>query len=227
MSRERIPEGPFADTRRMLEVHAMFRQQFDPVPALIASVTPNDRERTDVVADHIQFLCAFLHEHHTLEDKFLWPRLKNRGTQEVADISLLMEDHHSTLAQILDEVDGQLRAWRRSATSQHGSVLAQSIRQLLPALFDHMSLEESKALPVIEQHVSADEWERMAEAGREHFSQEDLIVAVGMITCAKLESPPEMPLSPFEQQALQAYMSYAERIHGPDIHIAIKRSLER
>src|ERR1700755_264843 len=153
MSRERIPEGPFADTRRMLEVHAMFRQQFDAVPPLIASVKSNDRERTDVVADHIQFLCAFLHEHHTLEDKFLWPRLKNRGTEEVAEITLLMEDHHSSLARILDQVDDQLRAWRSSAASQHASVLAQSIGQLLPALSDHMSLEESRALPAIERHI--------------------------------------------------------------------------
>jgi hemerythrin-like domain-containing protein len=227
MSRERIPEGPLADTRKMFEVHAMFRQQFRPVPALIAGVAPNDRERTDVVADHIQFLCAFLHEHHTLEDEFLWPRLKNRGTEEVTEISVLMEDHHASMARILDQVDDELRAWRGSAGAQHGSALAQTIGQLLPALLDHMSLEESRALPVIERHISADEWERMAEAGRGHFSQEDLILAIGMITCAKLESPPEIPLSPFEQQALEAYMPYAERVHGPDIHIDIKRSLER
>src|ERR1700710_3114974 len=103
MTREKIPEGPYADTRRMLEVHAMFRREFAPVPALIAGVPPDDQERTDVVADHIQFLCTVLHEHHTLEDEFLWPKLKNRGAEEVAAISLLMESQHAGMARVLEQ----------------------------------------------------------------------------------------------------------------------------
>jgi hemerythrin-like domain-containing protein len=225
MSRERIPERPFADTRRMLEVHAMFRQQFLAVPALIAAVAPNDRERTDVMATHIQFLCGFLHEHHTLEDEFLWPTLKTRGAEEAAEISLLMEEHHSGIARLLDRLDNELRAWRGSASSQHAAAVAQTIGQLLPLLLDHMSLEESRALPVIERHIFADEWEQMAEAGRRHFSPDDLALAVGMITCAKLGSAPEAPLSPFEQQALQAYMSYAGQVHGPGNHAGTQSSL--
>jgi hemerythrin-like domain-containing protein len=227
MSREPIPEGPFADTRKMLEVHAMFRQQFLSVPALIAGVAPNDRDRTNVVADHIKFMCAFLHEHHSLEDEYLWPRLKNRGAEDVAEIALLMEDHHSDMARILDRLDDELRVWRDSTGSQHRSALAQTMEQLLPVLIDHMSLEESRALPVIEKHISAAEWERLAEAGREHFSPDDLMLALGMIVCAKLESAPDTPLIPFEQQGLQVYMSYAERVHGPDIHVEIKRSLSQ
>jgi hemerythrin-like domain-containing protein len=220
MSKERIPDGPYADTAKMFEVHAMFKQQFLPVPALIASVAPNDPARMDVVADHIQFLCAFLHEHHSLEDKFLWPRLTNRGAKEVGEISLQMEDQHAGMARILDQLDDDLQAWRSSAGSQHGSALAQTIAELLPALLDHMSLEESRALPVIERHITADEWDRMAEAGREHFSQDDLMLAVGMISRAKLESSPDTPLSPFEEQTLQIYASYAGRVHGPDSDIS-------
>ena len=225
MSREPIPEGPFADTRKMLEVHAMFRQQFLSVPALIAGVAPNDRERTDVVADHIRFMCVILHEHHSVEDKFLWPWLKNRGTDDVAEIAVLMEDQHSDMTHILDRVDDQLRGWRDSVGSQQGPALAQTMEQLLPVLMDHMSLEESRALPVIEKHISAAEWERVGEAGRGHFSLEDLMLALGMIACAKLESAPDTLLIPFEQQGLKAYLSYAERVYGPDKHAEIKRSL--
>jgi hemerythrin-like domain-containing protein len=220
MSRERIPDGPYADTAKMLEVHAMFRQQFLPVPALIAGVAPNDEARMGVVADHIQFLCSFLHEHHSLEDKFLWPRLKNRGAEEVGEISLLMEEHHAGMARILDQLDDDLQAWRGSAGSQHGSALAHTIEQLLPALLDHMSLEESRALPAIEKHITADEWDRMADAGREHFSQDDLMLALGMISRAKLERFPDAPMSPIEEQTLQIYVSYAERVHGPDSGIS-------
>ncbi|HEY3597603.1 MAG TPA: hemerythrin domain-containing protein [Paraburkholderia sp.] len=211
----------------MLDVHATFRREFLPVPALIAGVPPDDQERTDIVADHIQFLCAILHEHHTVEDEFLWPKLKNRGAEEVVGISLLMEGHHSGMARILDQMNSELRAWRGSAGSQHGPALVQTTNQLLPALLDHMSLEESGALPVIERHVTADEWQQMAEAGRKHFSQEELALAIGMITSTRLESAAQMPLSPFEQQSLQVFLRYAERVHGPDSHIGIKRWQER
>ncbi|WP_083615355.1 hemerythrin domain-containing protein [Paraburkholderia sp. SOS3] len=215
MSRETTPEGPYADTRTMLDVHAMFRREFRRAPALVDGVLPDDRPRTDVVAGHIHFLCAILHAHHTLEDEFLWPRLKDRGSAETAEISLLMENHHSDIATIVARINDELQSWRSGAGSQHRSALSQAIRQLIPALLDHMSLEESRAFPAIEQHVTAAEWERMHEAARSHFSQDDLLLAKGMITCAKLESAPEASVSPFEQQALQMYVPYAERVHGP------------
>ncbi|APR38684.1 hypothetical protein BTO02_24940 [Paraburkholderia sp. SOS3] len=199
----------------MLDVHAMFRREFRRAPALVDGVLPDDRPRTDVVAGHIHFLCAILHAHHTLEDEFLWPRLKDRGSAETAEISLLMENHHSDIATIVARINDELQSWRSGAGSQHRSALSQAIRQLIPALLDHMSLEESRAFPAIEQHVTAAEWERMHEAARSHFSQDDLLLAKGMITCAKLESAPEASVSPFEQQALQMYVPYAERVHGP------------
>jgi hemerythrin-like domain-containing protein len=211
----------------MLEVHAMFRREFLLVPALVAGVAPDDRERTDVVADHVQFMCAVLHEHHSLEDEFLWPKLKNRGAEEVVGISLLMEGHHSDIARILDEMNNELRGWRGSAGSLHGPAVLEKIEQLLPPLLDHMSLEESRALPVIERHVTADEWEGMAAAGIARFSQEDLAVALGMVTSARLESSAEIPLSPFEQESLQVFVRYADRVHGPGSHIGIKRWLGR
>jgi hemerythrin-like domain-containing protein len=227
MATEKIPAGPYAETQRMLEVHAMFRREFSAVPVLVAGVAPDDQERADIVADHIQFLCAVLHEHHTLEDEFLWPRLKNRGADEVAEISLLMERQHSAMAHILEQMNDELRAWHGNAGSQHGPALVQTIEQLLSALLDHMSVEESQALPVIERHVTADEWQQMIEEGRKSFSQEDLALLVGMVTCARLESLAQEPQSPFEQQCLQVFVPYSERVHGPDRHIGIKRWLDR
>jgi hemerythrin-like domain-containing protein len=227
MSRERIPEGPLADSRGMLEVHAMFRWEFHLLPALIAGVAPGDQKRTDVVADHVQFMCTILHAHHTLEDEFLWPRLKNRGAEEVVETSLLMESHHSDIARILDQLNNELHAWRNSGGSLRGADLLQTVKQLLPALFDHMSLEESRALPVIEKHITASEWQQMAEAGAGHVSEEERALAVGMITCAKLESSAQTPLSPFEQQSLQVFVPYAERVHGRDSHVGIKLWLDR
>jgi hemerythrin-like domain-containing protein len=222
MNRERVPEGPHPDTRSMLDVHAMFRQEFLLIPGLIVGVPPGDQQRTEVVADHIQFMCTILHAHHTLEDEFLWPKLKNRGAEEVVELALLMEGHHSEIARIIEQLNNELRAWRGSAGSLHGLAFPQTVEALLTALLDHMSLEESRALPAVQRYVTADEWQRMAEAGTRHVSQEELALAVGMITCAKLKSAAPMPLSPFEQQSLEVFLPYAQRVHGRDGHIGVK-----
>lgn len=218
---EDTPEGLRADTSGMLRVHAMFRREFGLLPALISGVPPGDRERTAVVADHIEFMCTLLHAHHTLEDEFLWPKLKSRGAEEEVAISLVMETQHSDMAQIIDQLNEQLPEWRRSAGTH---ALLQTAERLLPALLEHISVEESRALPMVEKHVTAAEWQRMAEVGCGHVPPENLPLVVGMMTYAGLESAAQTPLSYFERFALRAFVFYSERVHGPDSH-GIKRCL--
>lgn len=211
-----IPEELRADTRGMLKVHAMFRREFGLLPALISGVSPGDQERTTLVADHIEFMCSILHAHHTLEDEFLWPRLRDRGADEGVAISLVMETQHSDMAQIIDQLNEQLPRWRHSAGTQHGQALRQAAERLFPALLSHMSVEESRALPMVEKHVTAAEWQRMAEVGRSHVPPEDFPLVVGMMTYAALESAAQMPLSDFERFSLRAFVFYSERVHGSD-----------
>src|SRR6202000_2020677 len=101
-----------ADTSGMRRVHAMFRREFLLLPALIAGVSPGDWERTNVGADHVQLLCTILHAHHTMEDEYLWPRLKSRGAEEEAVTSLRMETQHAAMARIIDQLNEQLPTWR-------------------------------------------------------------------------------------------------------------------
>lgn len=213
---EDIPEELRADTRGMLRVHAMFRREFPLLPALIVGVSPGDRKRTNVVADHIRFMCTILHAHHTVEDEFLWPNLKSRGGDEEVGVSLLMETQHSRMAKIIDQLNEQLHTWRHSAGTQDGQALLQATERLISSLLDHMSVEESRALPAVEKHVTAEEWQRMAEVGRTHVPPEDFALVIGMITYAGLKSAVQTPLSDFERQSLDAFASYAGRVHGSD-----------
>src|ERR1700754_1406327 len=214
MTEETPKEELRADTRGMLRVHAMFRREFLLFPGLIAGVSPGDRERTDAVADHILFMCNILHAHHTLEDEFLWPKLKSRVPEVEVGIPLLMENQHADMAQIIDLLNEQLHTWRDRAGTRHGQALLQTTERLVPVLLEHMSEEESCALPAVEKHVTAEEWQRMAEAGRAHVSNEEFALVVGMMTYAGLDGAAQIPSSEFERESLRAFISYTERLHG-------------
>jgi len=57
--------SPYADTRDMYTVHAMFRREFALLPGLVRSVPPKDADRAQVVAGHIELVNLMLHRSST------------------------------------------------------------------------------------------------------------------------------------------------------------------
>jgi hemerythrin-like domain-containing protein len=214
MIKANIPAGPYADTRSMLEVHAMFRREFALLPALVRDISPGCRARTNIVADHIHLLITILHEHHLTEDEFLWPRLLDRGSAQAAEIAQLMESQHASLAKLMDNLDSELRAWLSSAAGDHGLALAEILDRMIPALSDHMSLEESRAMPMVERYVTAGEWQRMVDAVQARLSDDNLTLVLGMVMYEGLANSPPQPDSSFEELALRVYGSYSMWVHG-------------
>src|SRR3979411_1966883 len=79
------PEAP-ADTRDMYMVHTAFRREFAALPALVRGVGAEDTGRVTVVADHASLMLGMLEGHHRAEDIHLWPRLLERGGEEIAPV---------------------------------------------------------------------------------------------------------------------------------------------
>jgi len=94
------PETP-ADTRDMYMVHTMFRREFAALPALVREVAAGDTERAHRVAEHIGFLSTVLDAHHRAEDTHLWPKLLDRGSDEVGPVVQVMQNHHERIEQLI------------------------------------------------------------------------------------------------------------------------------
>jgi hypothetical protein len=109
--------GPYADTRDMYMVHTMLRREFALLPALVRDVTAGDEERTQIVADHIEFLGTILHAHHHSEDVYLWPKLLDRGSEEIVPIVHLMEGQHTSIEKINAEVTAATGSWGGSSAA--------------------------------------------------------------------------------------------------------------
>ena len=99
-----------------------------------------------------------LHVHHTAEDRWLWPALRNKVTRP-AEVSVLdaMEAEHARIDPLLSRVDASL-----AATGPAG--LAENASALTSALAAHMEHEEDHALPLVEAHLGPEGWAAFGKA---------------------------------------------------------------
>jgi hypothetical protein len=156
-----------------------------------------------------------LHHHHTAEDEGLWPRLLQRAPREIDPVVQLLAGQHDNLDVLLDDVDVRLDRWADGADSADGEALATVLRQVAVALYEHMGLEEKLALPLVERHVFATEWEAMIAAGAAEIPPEIGPVLVGMLMYeGGLDAAPPQMRDVLAEVAPKAYAGYCERLHG-------------
>ena len=212
----------YADARDMFAVHTMFRREFALMPALVRRAKPADKQRAEIVADHIELVNGVLHHHHRLEDKHLWQKLLERVPETAHSIVRVMERHHQALEQIIVESDVATRIWRASATSGAAEALADALDRLSALVTEHMALEEQQILPLAEKHITAAEWGHMVQEGASGIPQEQIPLIFGMIMYEGepdviqqilFSMPPEVrPV--MKQQSRQAFMTHSQRVHG-------------
>jgi len=102
-----------------------------------------------------------LHFHHTAEDRWLWPALRDKVTQP-NEISVLdaMEAEHLRIDPLLARVDARM-------TAGDAAALADDVAALGSTLSAHMEHEEDQALPLVDAHLGPDGWAEFGKtAGR-------------------------------------------------------------
>jgi len=99
-----------------------------------------------------------LHIHHTAEDVWLWPALREKVTRP-GEVSVLdaMEAEHARIDPVVSRVDASL-----AATGLAG--LAENASALTAALGSHMQHEEDQALPLVEAHLGPQGWAAFGKA---------------------------------------------------------------
>jgi hypothetical protein len=99
-----------------------------------------------------------LHVHHTAEDRWLWPALRDKVTQP-GEVSVLdsMEAEHRRIDPLLSRVDASLTATGLAGLADNASALA----SMLAA---HMEHEEDHALPLVEARLGPAGWAAFGKA---------------------------------------------------------------
>jgi Hemerythrin HHE cation binding domain len=169
------------DRREMLIIHDLLRREFALMPGLVDAVPLGDRDRARLVGDHIDRLTVLLHHHHSGEDTNVWPLLADRCAESVAALIATMHDQHEQLAALLDALNAALAVWRVDATADSGHRLADVLDQTLSSLRTHLDDEERHFLPLLEQHISAAEWDGFVQKGSADADPAELPLLFGML----------------------------------------------
>jgi len=173
-------QSTLCDTHDMVVVHRVFRREFGLMPAILATVEAGDTRRSAAVGAHAAEVLSTLHHHHGAEDEMLWPRLHERVAM-AADELHRMEQQHERIAVQLDEIGAILPQWTAEADPAGRQRLSELFRRASIAIDEHLDDEESKVLPVVEQHITADEWQELSARGMSSLPPARLLVFLGHI----------------------------------------------
>ncbi len=173
-----VPSATSARTEEMAVIHRIFRRGFPKMAELVRQAAAGETARSEPIAAHLDFLLNSLHAHHTTEDEHIWPRLLERAAPH-AQLVTRMETQHEAVAELTERVRTLSQTWRRSPGS--GEDLARALDEFTSALVEHLDDEEAHVVPLIRQHITADEWMRFGEKAFEKFTNPEKLVATGAL----------------------------------------------
>jgi len=141
--------GP--DLRGFLMAHRGFRAEFGRLAAAARQV--RDEAHAALIESQIDLVMHVLHHHHTAEDTSIWPDLVAKAPSAAPALDRLEAQH--------EEMDPLFTAVTDSTRSvAERAVDLQALHDLLNA---HLDEEERVAVPLIQRHLSAAQWEKDGE----------------------------------------------------------------
>jgi hemerythrin-like domain-containing protein len=158
-------------------VHRVFRREFAAMPGLIAGVPAGDSVRAKVVGDHLRFMVDALHNHHAAEDETVWPLLHNRVPARADDIER-MENQHNDIVGAVKRVNASLSVWVGSPGGPTADQLLAAVAELGAVVVAHLDDEELNAVPIIQEHLSQDEWDVTVKRGTAFLTSHPMLAIV-------------------------------------------------
>jgi iron-sulfur cluster repair protein YtfE (RIC family) len=148
----------------MIVSHDAFRRDLGHLKRAVEQRSSEDPQRRRAVQAGWEMFKLQLENHHTNEDKSIWPRMRNGLRDRPDDLLVLdaMEAEHERIDPLLAAVDGAL------ADPEAGHErFAQAITELDATLTGHLTHEERDALPLVQVALTPDEWQETAKDMRE------------------------------------------------------------
>lgn len=160
------PAGP-CDMTGMYVVHHAFRRDLRRFVQAARRTPIHDRTTWKALSVRWDRFAHELHQHHTKEDQGIWPLLLERVDAEQRVVLEAMESEHATIDPLLLRVEDGLRMLvtgpPAGIAAEVASGLADALGDLAVRLDLHLSHEETDAIRIIQEHVSAREWEHLEE----------------------------------------------------------------
>jgi hemerythrin-like domain-containing protein len=154
-------EGP-ADTRMMGIVHEALKRDLLRARQVLADApAPQGRQRV-ALGQHVTWMLAFLHAHHSSEDAGLWPLVRQRNPA-AAELLDSMEADHARIAPAADAVAAAARAYTDTTADAARAALVGALDGLVEVLVPHLDREVAEAMPVVAASITNREWDAVEQ----------------------------------------------------------------
>ena len=136
-----------------------------------------------------------------------------------------MQTQHDQLDALLDTARTAWDAWLAGPDAAQRASLVEALTRIEPALSEHLDLEESRILPLVERYLTEEHWARLAVESRRRLpsSPRRQLVLLGIL----LEDADrdqrrviysEMPMAArlvWRSAGQRLYRRYVHRLRGP------------
>jgi iron-sulfur cluster repair protein YtfE (RIC family) len=211
---QHVAEGPL-DLNGMYMAHHAFRRDLARF-AVAARQTPvDDAGVWRALAVRWEQFGSILHHHHATEDDVLWPQLLEIADADGRATLEAMEAEHSVIDPMLAACAAGFAAMAQAPDAATRDRLAADTETARDTLSDHMGHEEREALPLVQDLLSEEGWQRVEKAAGSGKSLKDLMflapwIADGL-TLEQFETVVAMIGTPFKWMVAMTRGRYARR----------------
>jgi hypothetical protein len=151
-------DGPL-DLSGMFFMHHAFRRDLGAFAAAAAR-TPADATATwRELRDRWDLFGRFLHHHHSIEDESIWPLLLDRVDAAGRATLTAMEAEHGEIDPLLAACGEGFAALAERPDEDVRASLEVRVVAARERLAAHLGHEERDALPLVQTHLTAAEWQ--------------------------------------------------------------------
>lgn len=166
------------DTSEMAGVHKVFRMSLAGSAELVASAV-GDGARREMVANYYENMIAFLAVHHNGEEELLFPLLSER-VPEHKDLVEQAAREHAEIHSRVSSVNEHVESWRESG-EEGAAGIVRALEDLAEVLVPHLDREEAVIMPMVAEHVTAEEWGMLPGHAFGNFGGDKIWLIMGLI----------------------------------------------
>lgn len=146
----------------MIMAHRAFARDIARLQGAV-SAHPSDPERVRAIGANWDLFHTLLENHHVVEDAVLWPTLYEAwpASQPVLEE---MSTQHAALDQLLTDADTAMALWVADPSDRAADRAVELMAEIAAILSVHLADEEAKALPLVAEHLSVEQWSRFPAA---------------------------------------------------------------
>ena len=169
-----VADGPH-DLAGMYVMHHAFRRDVDRFAAAVAATPAADREVWQALQRRWSGFADVLHHHHSIEDEAIWPPLLDAVTRDDRAVLEAMEAEHDTIDPQLEACAAGFAAMAAGAGEDARRALDVRVSAARASLLRHLEHEETGALPLVQAHMSVEQWAASERVAEKAFGLRDLV----------------------------------------------------